>query len=162
MNKEQERTQLIECIKKALELNISNCRFMKNVYKGNQDTIKTLNLSIRQCEKALNEVSLIKHLEVLRAIYGDIVGKISNSLMLGGTLIVAKKTNYFDKTEKGFKEFMELQEENRKIYQQKIQEQKESKEAIEKAKEQGKKIEYMVDPVTKKLKPIIVEENNNA
>ena len=162
MTKEQERTQLIECIKKALELNISNCHFMKNVYRGNKNIISTLNKSIKQSEKALNDISFIKHIEVLRALYGDIVGKISNSLMLGGTLIVAKKTNYFDKNEKGFKEFCEIQEENKKIYAQKIKEQQESREAIEKAKQEGKKVEYMVDPITKKLKPIIVEENNNA
>ena len=83
--------------------------------------------------------------------------------MIGGTLITSKALNKFDKTEKGFNEFLHIQEENKKIYEEKIKEQRESQLAIEKAKEQGKKIEYMVDPITKKVKPIIMEgEDNNA
>lgn len=163
MKIEIERQTLIDLIKKALELNISNCQFMKKLYKSDKNVVKTLNKSIRSSEKALNNVSLIKHIEVLRALYGDIIGKYSNELLLSGTLVMSKKTQYFDKTEKGFKEFVELTEQNKKMYQEKLKEQEESRKAIEKAKEQGKKVEYMVDPVTKKLKPIILEgENNNA
>ena len=83
--------------------------------------------------------------------------------MIGGTLITANTTLKYDRNEKSFNEFLKLQEENKKIYEQKLKEQQESQLAIQKAKEQGKKVEYMIDPITKKLKPIIMEsENNNA
>lgn len=161
MKEQFERTWLISTIKYFLLLNGENCRFMKHLYKDNQETIKVLNKSIRQTNKALKEIYHIKHIEVLRAIYGDCVGRIQGQLMIGGTLITSKAINKFDKTEKGFKEFLNIQEENKKIYEEKIKEQRESQIAIEKAKEQGKKIEYMLDPVTKKLKPIIIDSGDN-
>ena len=163
MKEQFERKYLIEIIKKFLDLNIENCKFMKELYKGNKQIIDTLNKSIRQSKKSLEIIHQYKHIEVLRAIYGDCIGKIQGQLMIGGTLITSKTTLHYDRNEKAFKEFLNIQEENKKIYEQKLKEQRESQIAIEKAKEQGKKIEYMVDPITKKLKPIVVEsENNNA
>lgn len=160
MTKELERKYLLDLIKKALELNISNCEFMKKLYKDSKDNVKTFNLSIRQSKKALEKISHIKHIELLRSVYGDMVGKTSGYLMLGGTLIVSKKMEYFD-TEKGFKEFKEINEQAQKEQLEKLEEQKKNREAIQKAKEQGKKVEFMIDPITKKLKPVIMEKDNN-
>ena len=161
MTQATERDYLIYIINVALNLNIENCKFMKRLYKD-QKARKTFNKSIRQCEKARLLIKEIKHLEILRAIYGDIVGQISGQLMLGGTLICSKQLKKWDISEKGFKEFQDLQEENKKIYQEKIKRQQEQRIAIEKAKEQGKKVEMFYDPTTKSVKPVVVESDNKA
>ena len=163
MKKSVERELLLDLITKSLDLNIANCEFMKRAYRGNQQVLKVINKSIKNSEKALETLPKIKHIEILRAIYSDIIGQVSAKLMLSGTLVVSKKVYYWDKTENGFKEFMQLAEDNIKLQEQKIKEQQESAVAIEKAKEQGKKVQMIYDPATKKVKPVIQEsENNNA
>lgn len=162
MKEYKERQELINLITKALQLNIDNCLFMKQLYKGNKNNQKVFNKSILQTKKALVLVKEIKHIEILRAVYGDIVGRSSGILMLGGTEICSKQLKKWDNTEKGFKEFLELQEENQKIMAQKLKEKQESAEIMKKAKEQGKKVEMLYDPVAKKVKPVVVEEENNA
>ena len=162
MTNKKERVYLESIICDALELNIHNCEFMKQLYKGNPQVIKTFNKSIRQCRKALEIVPNIKHFEILRAVYGDIVGQISGQLMLGGTLVCSKQLKKWDKNKKGFKEFQELQEENKKIYQEKIKQQQAQRVAMEKAKEQGKKVEMFYDPQTKSVRPVIMENDNKA
>ena len=153
------REQLINLIKQQLELNIANCKFMKRLYKGNKTVIATLNKSIRQSEKALVIIHQIKHIELLRAIYGDIIGKYSAVLMLGGTYISSKALFRIDNNEKAFKEFME----NQKIEQEqaiaKAKERQETAQAVAKAKNEGKKVEYMIDPITKQVKPVIIDDN---
>lgn len=163
MKKSIEREYLIDLIVKNLDLNIANCEFMKKAYRGNQQVLKVINKSIKNSEKALESVHKIKHIEILRAIYSDIIGQISAKLMLSGSLVVSKKVYYWDNTENGFKEFQELCENNIKEQEQKIKEQQESLQAVQKAKEQGKKVQMIYDPTTKKVKPVIEEsENNNA
>ena len=125
--------------------------------------LKVINKSIKNSEKSLENIHKIKHIEILRAIYSDIIGQISAKLMLGGSLIVSKKVYYWDNTENGFKEFLELSENNIKEQEQKIKEQQESLQAIKKAKEEGKNVQMIYDPATKKVRPVIQEgENNNA
>lgn len=162
MKEYKERQELTYLITKALQLNIDNCLFMKQLYKSNKNTTKVFNKSLSQTRKALVLVKEIKHIEILRAIYGDIVGQISGILMLGGTEICSKQLKKWDNTEKGFKEFAQLQEENQKIMAQKLKEKQESAEIIKKAKEQVKKVEMFYDPVAKKVRPVVMEEENNA
>ena len=162
MEEKLERKHLIKIITKFLETNIENCNFMKKLYAKDEKTVKIINKSINQSKKSLELIHQIKHLEILRAIYGDCVGKLQAQFMVGGTLITSKTTQRFDKTEKGFEEFIRIQKENQELYMQKMKEKKENAELIAKAKEEGKKVEYVVDPVTKKTRPMIVEENNNA
>lgn len=161
MKKSIEREYLIDLIVKNLDLNIANCEFMKKAYRGNPQVLKVINKSIKNSEKALESVNKIKHIEILRAIYSDLIGQISAKLMLGGSLVVSKKVYYWDNTENGFKEFQELCENNIKEQEQKIKEQQESLQAIQKAKEQGKKVQMIYDPATKKVKPVI-EESGDA
>ena len=162
MTEKEERKNLTDVIIKYLELNIENCKFMKRLYASNKEATKVINKSINQSKKALEEIYHINHIEVLRALYADCVGQVQGHLMVGGTLITAKTTYNFDKTEEGFEEFKRIQEENRLLHETKMKEQKENAELIKKAKEEGKKVEYVYDPVSKKARPMIVEENNNA
>lgn len=163
MSKKQEREQLINVYKKALELNIVNCEFLINTFKekGDNDTVKVLESSIEKSEKALVEIDNIEHLEILRAIYNDYVNRISSHLVMGGALVISPKIQEWDKTESGYKEFVIANKEALKIAKQKAKEQQESQLAIKKAQEEGKKVQMLYDPITKKVKPII-EENNNA
>ena len=161
MNKEQERKQLIYIIKRALDLNIDNCNFCKKLYKGNKEVTKVLNKSIRQSKKGIEKVSHVKHLEILRSIYGDMVGKVSSVLMLGGSILCSKKLDYFDNTEKGFKEFTEIQEASIKEQQEKAKQQQEYREMVKKAKENGDKVDFMLDPKDNKVKPIVVKKGDN-
>ena len=162
MKEYKERQELTNLIIKALQLNIDNCLFMKNLYKGNKNSQKVFNKSILQSKKSLVLVKEIKHIEILRAVYGDIVGRSSGILMLCGTEICSKQLKIWDNSEKGFKEFLELQEENQKIMAQKLKEKQESAEIMKKAKEQGKKVEMLYDTVAKKVRPVVMEEKNNA
>lgn len=159
-----ERNKLITLITSAIKLNISNCEFMKVLYKGNKEVILTLNKSIRDSNKALEKVNKIVHIEILRDVYGSMVGQMHGYLMLGGTLICSTQLERFDKTEKGFKKYKLIQEENKKATEQKIKQRNEYIESVKKAKEQGKKVEMMYDPTTKSMRPVIMEskENNNA
>ena len=152
-----ERKQLTNLIKMALELNIYNCKLLKKLYTDKENT-KTFNLSIKQSKQALIKIDDIKHIEILRAIYGDVVGKVSGVLMLGGTMISSNAFDRFDKTEDGFKEFCDLQEQIKNDYIAKIKERQENAEAIRKAKELGKDVNFMFDPKDSKVKPVIVEK----
>lgn len=161
MNKEKEREYLIYIIKSALNLNIDNCNFCKKLYKGNKDVTKVLNKSINQSLNGIEKVSRIKHLEILRSIYGDMVGKVSSVLMLGGSILCSKKLYYFDNTEKGFKEFTEIQEMSIKEQQEKAKQQQEYREMVKKAQENGDKVDFMLDPKDNKVKPVIVKKDDN-
>ena len=161
MNKDKEREQLIYIIKRALDLNIDNCNFCKKLYKDNKDITKVLNKSIKQSKKGIEKVSHIKHLEILRSIYGDMVGKVSSVLMLGGSILCSKKLDYYDKTENGFKEFTEIQEMSIKEQQEKAKQQQEYREMVKKAKENGDKVDFMLDPKDNKVKPIVVKKGDN-
>ena len=162
MTKKQERIYLEDAIIKALQLNISNCCLLKQLNKENKSAIETLDKSIEQSIKAMEIVNgRIEHLEILRAIYNDYVNRISSHLIMGGALVCSPKIQEWDKTEKGYNEFVIANREALKLAKQKAKEQQESQLAIQKAQEQGKKVQMLYDPVTKKVKPII-EENNNA
>ena len=154
------REQLINLIKQQLELNIANCKFMKRLYRGNKSTIKVLNKSIKESTKALVVVHQIKHIELLRAIYADIIGKYSAVLMLGGTYISSKALFHIDNDEKAFNEFMENQKIEQEQAIKKAKERQEYAQAVEKARQDGKRVEFVVDPATNKVKPVIVDEGN--
>lgn len=162
MTKKQERIYLEDAIVKALQLNISNCCFLKQVNKENKQIVETLDKSIEQSLKAFDLLKDIEHLEILRAIYNDYVNKIASHLLMGGALVCSPKIQEWDKSEIGFREFTIANKEALKIAKQKAKEQEENRLAIEKAKEEGKKISMVYDPQTKQLKPVIDNESNKA
>lgn len=162
MTKKLERELLIDTIKKALQLNINNCIFLKEMNKEHKEVLETLDKSIEQSLKAFDLLKDIEHLEILRAIYNDYVNKIASHLLMGGALVCSPKIQEWDKSEIGFREFTIANKEALKIAKQKAKEQEENRLAIEKAKEEGKKISMVYDPQTKQLKPVIDNESNKA
>lgn len=162
MTKNEEREELIGLIYDTISLNIRNCLFLKQLNKNNVEMQKALDGSIEKSQKALKDIYNIDHLEILRAIYNDYVNKISLHLIMGGALVCSPKMQVWDKTESGFKEFTIANKEALKLAKQKAKEQEENRIAIEKAKEEGKKISMVYDPQTKQLKPVIDNESNKA
>lgn len=155
MTKRQERVYLEDTIIKALQLNIANCCFLKKINESKPEILKVLDKSIDNSVNAISLVKEIVHLEILRAIYNDYVNKISTHLVMGGSLVCSPKIQEWDKTESGFTEFTIANKEAIKLAKKKAKEQEESREAIRKAQEQGKKVQMLVDPITKQVKPVI-------
>lgn len=155
MTKKQEREFLIALIGDTLKLNINNCQLIKELDKNNVELQKTLDNSIEKSKNALEILDKIEHIEILRAIYNDYVNKISSHLVMGGALVSSPKIQEWDKSEKGFNEFKIANREALKLAKQKQKEQQESALAIKKAQEQGKKVQMVYDPTTRKLKPVI-------
>ena len=94
--------------------------------------------------------------------YGNLITNKEYVFALAPALINSKKCKYWDTTKSGFDEFMALEKEANEIAKKKYEEQQKEQEMIEKAKQEGKKVEYVYDQVEKRNKPMIVEENNNA
>lgn len=161
ISESKKREYLVEIIRQVLITNISLMTYYKSL-ASDDNSRKVCSKSIRQTKKALEKLPLVKHIEILVSLYNAVIAGKESIFVLGGALICSKNFDYWDKTEKGFKEFLQLEEENRNKVVEKQKEEKEMKEAVEKAKAEGKKVEYVFNPETKKVEPKIVEETNQA
>ena len=56
---------------------------------------------------------------------------------------------------------MEIEEQAKRLQRQKMEEQEKQRKSIEEAKAQGKKVEMVYNPKTKKLEPLIVEDKGD-
>ena len=155
MNEQTKREHLIKIINGVLNTNIELMTYYKSIAvdeKSKQVCAK----SIRQTKKSIEKLQNIKHFEVLQSLYNAIIGGKEVVFVTAGSLISSKMFNWYDKTEKGFKKFLELEEESKKETQNRLKEEQENKEFVEKAKANGKKVSYAY--VNGKLKPVIEEE----
>lgn len=118
---------------------------------------KILRKSIKQSEKAIQIVYTIKHIEILTSLYNTFVYRKENYFVTIGA-VICKSVDKWDKTEKGFKEFLELEEEAKEmaLAQEKITLEKRKK--IEDARKEGKKIEMVFK--NGHLEPVVVEEKH--
>lgn len=122
--------------------------------------IKGIKKVIKDSEKAKKVIYGIVHYEILVSLYNAFVnGKESFYVMLSSTINSKKKVNYWDKTKKGFQEFVKLEQEAKAQSQKDYEERLEQQKIIQKAKEEGKKIEMIFQDG--KLKPIIVDDKAN-
>lgn len=114
----------IYSIRKVIELNIALCELDRQVYLSNGDekTMKLIDDAISLNQKAFVEIENIEHIEILKAIYSDSVAMYRNLLFKPAHLVVDKKTQEYDKTEKGWKEFLKIQEEYQKNFDNKLKE----------------------------------------
>lgn len=154
-NEEIKRKYLINIIRKVLETNIELMNYYK-CYAADDKSKKVCNKSIRQTKKSLEKLPHIKHIEILQSLFNAIVSGKEVVFVSAGALVGGKNVERWDTSEKGFKEFMKLEEESRKANQQRIEEEQRNKEFVENAKKQGKKVTYAY--VDGKLKPTIEEE----
>lgn len=122
--------------------------------------IKGIKKIIKDCDKAIEIINGIVHYEILVSLYNAFVnGKESYYVMISSTINSKKKVVHWDKSKKGFQEFLQLEEQARAQSQKDYEEKLEQQKIIQKAKEEGKKIEMIFQDG--KLKPIIVGEEEN-
>lgn len=122
--------------------------------------IKGIKKIIKDCDKAIETINGIVHYEILVSLYNAFVnGKESFYVMLSSTINSKNKVTYWDRTKKGFQEFIALEEQAKAQTQKELDERLEQQKLIQKAKEEGKKIEMIFQDG--KLKPIIVDKPSN-
>ena len=122
--------------------------------------IKGIKKVIKDSEKAKKIVTSITHYEILVSLYNAFVnGKESFYVMFSATINAKNKVTYWDRTKKGFQEFVALEQQAKAQSQKDYEERLKQQEIIKKAQKEGKKIEMVFQDG--KLKPILVEEKSN-
>lgn len=157
LNLKQEREHYINIISSVLETNILVMTYYK--HRTNDPKAKAIcNNSIKSAKKGLEKLPTINHIEILRSLFNNIIVGKEQLFVVASSICSLKNIDKWDKTEKGFKEFLYKEELAKKELETKVAEEKRQQEIIAKAKEQGKKVEMVYDNETKRLKPVIVEE----
>ena len=158
----KQRQLIIATIKALINTNLAILDLHKELFKNNKESLEAINKNIRISKKAIHNIDKINHIEILRSLYANLITNKEAVFALAPALINSKKCKYWDTTKSGFEEFMALEEEANQIAKAKLEQQIKEQEMVKKAKEEGKKVEYVYDNVEKRNKPLIVEENNNA
>lgn len=141
-----------------LQTNIEIMRFQLNLTDKEEEQ-KGLKKFIKESEKAQKIVNGIVHYEILTSLYNTFINRKETYFMAICKTINNKNTTRWDRTQKGFKEFLELEAQARADSKKEYEERLKEQELIKKAKEEGKKVEMVYE--NGKLKPIIVEEKSN-
>ena len=139
-----------------LNTEISILQFQKSIAKNQKD--KTgINKLINKGKKAIDVVRDLKHTEILISLYNSFINGKEPYFVVVEKTINSKDTQKWDKTEKGFQEFLKLEAQAKAKSDADLKEKLAQQEMIKKAKEDGKKIEMIFEDG--KLKPVIVEDN---
>lgn len=156
LNEKKKREYLIDIIVGYLKTANTTLQY---IYKSTEDTNakKISKKAMKKCEEALVHINEIKHIEILEHIYNMVVRKHTYDFSLCGSLVVSPQLKYWD-TDKGIEDFYKEKElfNDKMIREQ--EEKRQQAELIKKAKEENKKVEFVYDNDTKKLKPVILEE----
>lgn len=160
LNEKKKREYLITIIQKYLETGKSLMEYLKAV-APTRSAKYACNKSINKIDEALVHLRQINHIEVLEHLYSMFIGNGVIAYSISGGIIMSKEMQKWD-TDEGIHELIELIEENRKKQEEKLKIQQENRKIVEQAKKEGKKVEMVYDKETKSVKPMIVEENNNA
>ena len=154
-----QKERLIQIIKDLLQTNVDLMAFHKTL-TNDANALKIINKSIKMTKRAIEIIGQVKHIEILQSLYNTLLSGKENYFVLVGTLITSKnKVYYWDNSEKGFKEFLELENEAKAKSKEEFEERKKQQEIIEKAKRENKKIEFALE--NGKIKPIIVGDMAN-
>lgn len=116
------------------------------------------NKFLKTCDKARENLRNLKHEELLISLYNNLFSGKEAMFTLIPALIANKQTKYFD-TDKGFKVFLEMEEQAKKEYAEKMEKQRKTAEEVEKAKKEGKDVEMVFE--NGELKPFIVDAKEN-
>lgn len=154
-----QKARLKKIFVSMLETNMAVMEFQITL-TDKQEEIKGLKRFVSESKKAIEIINSVVHYEILVSLYNTFLnGKETYFATLCKTINNKKTIVRWDRTQKGFKEFIALESEakakTKAEYEKKMQE----KEMIEKAKEEGKKVEMVY--VDGKLQPRIVEEPVN-
>lgn len=160
LTEKKKREYLITIIQKYLETGKSLMEYLKAV-APTRSAKYACNKSLNKIDEALVHLRQINHIEVLEHLYSMFIGNGVIAYSISGGIIMSKEMQKWD-TDEGIHELIELIEENRKKQEEKLKIQQENRKIVEQAKKEGKKVEMVYDKETKSVKPMIVEENNNA
>lgn len=153
------KRHLKEILSNYFHTAISFYEYMKRT--GDRKTKRLCTKTIHNLEQAIIKVNETKHIEILDYYYTLCIAPNFQVYAVVGSLASSPKMSYYD-TDIGISEFRGILEEQKKVAEEKAKEKAESQEAIKKAKEQGKKVEMVWDNEKKKLKPVILDEKENA
>ena len=151
-----QREHLQKIFTKLLESEIEILQFQKSISKSQKDK-DGLNKMINHGRKAIKTICDLKHTEILVSLYNSFVNGKEPFFVSLERVINAKITQKWDKTDKGFKEFLLAEEEARSKSKKEAEEKVKQKEFIANARENGKKVEMIYKDG--KLKPVIVEDS---
>ena len=157
LNVQKERLKAV--FNRLLDTEIAIMQFQLTL-ASEDEHIKGIKKVIKDSEKAKKIVTSITHYEILVSLYNAFVnGKESFYVMFSATINAKNKVTYWDRTKKGFQEFIALEQQAKAQSQKDYEERLKQQEIIKKAQEEGKKIEMVFQDG--KLKPIVVEEKSN-
>lgn len=124
------------------------------------EEVKGIKKLIQDSKKAIDKINNVQHYEILVSLYNSFINGKETYFVLFVKTVVSKNTiSKWDKSEKGFKDFLEAEKKARAKSEQEAKENAEKQEIIKKAREEGKKIEMIFKDG--KLQPTIVEEKAN-
>ena len=142
-----------------LETNIAIMK-LQITLTDKEEEIKGLKKFIKESEKAINIINSVVHYEILISLYNTFINKKETYFVTLCKTINNKKTIVrWDRTKKGFQEFVALEEEAKAKSKQEYEKKMEESRIIQQAREQGKRVEMVY--VDGKLQPRIVDEQLN-
>lgn len=150
-----------ECLKKIfvkmIATNIAIIEFQLTL-TNKKEEIKGLKNIIKRSNRAIDIINDINHYEILVSLYNAFVNRKEPYFVSFVCTIDRKVINKWDKTEKGFKEFLEEEQQAVENDINNELEKRKTAKMIQQARAEGKKVEMMY--VDGKIKPVIVNEKN--
>lgn len=142
-----------------LETNIEIMKFQITMTDKEEER-KGLKKYISETKKAIKVIFEVRHYEILISLYNTFLnGKETYFMALCKTINDKKTISRWDKSEKGFQEFLKLEAEAKAKSKEEYEKRLKDREMIIKAKQEGKKVEMVLE--NGKLQPRIVEEKPN-
>lgn len=153
-----QKEKMVEIFVKMLETNKAILEFQLTLLTK-EEHIKNIKKIIKKTTKAIEIIKGISHYEILVSLYNSFVNKRETYFIALYGTIMSKKIQHWDKTKKGFKEFLEEEKKAIEQFDNEMEEKRKTQEIIKKAKEEGKKVELMY--IDGKIKPVVVNEKPN-
>lgn len=142
---------------KMLETSIEIMNFQLTLTDKPEEK-KGLKSFIKEEQKAIVLINSVKHYEILVSLYNSYInGKESYFVSLCRIINNKDTIRVWDKDEKGFQKFIDLENEARAKTKEEYEKKLAEQERIKQAKAEGKKVEMVLE--NGKLTPRIVEES---
>lgn len=153
-----QKEQLKKVFIKLLETNEEIMNFQITLTDKIEEK-KGLKKLAKKTRHAIDVVRGIDHYELLISLYNMFINKKEPYFLSLCSTVCSKDLQKWDKTEKGFQEFLRLEQEAINDYNKKQEESRKQAEMIKNAREEGKKVEMVYK--NGKITPIIVEDKPN-
>ena len=158
MTNKRKREYLINVLSAYLTTNLTLFSFLREQAPDSKSK-RLCTKNIKTTQKAIQYLYEIKHLDILEYLYSSFVGNNIMAYSVSPKMVLSPKIKEWD-IDKNHQEFVDYVEELRIYEERKAQERQESQLAIQKAKEQGKKVEMVYDKDKNKVVPVIIDDTN--